>query len=493
MSDTPGTSAGTGAEDYEHPISHEDFRQLGYKMIDAIVDYRSNIEKHPVRSEVAPGYLAEKLPESAPTQPEGLDAILSDVQTHIMPGITHWQHPSFFSWYPANSSYPALLGDMLSSALGVVGFAWIGSPAATELETVTLDWLARFLRLPNAFLSTGTTGGGGVIQGTASEAALVALLAARARALDGRDPCADSPRLVAYTTDQAHSCVKKACAVAGIQHLRLLPTSAERGWALDPATLEAAMAADEGHGLVPFFLTTLIGTTSSAAVDPVAELAAVARRHGAWVHVDAAYAGVFACLPDQHDLYFQGLEGVDSFSTNPHKGMLVTFDCSALWVQNSFWLRTALSLEPQFQFAGLRHAAEHLDYKDWQVPLGRRFRALKLWFVLRMYGTERLQAYLRHHLDMAKALARLVEADPAFDIIATPRFGLVCFAPRGASEEESTALLERVNASGRTFMVHTRLGGRHVWRLAVGGVHTQWRHVEEVWALVQKVVGGGEA
>ncbi|KAK2077774.1 hypothetical protein QBZ16_004622 [Prototheca wickerhamii] len=467
------------------------FRRLGYSMVDAIVDYRQTLEKYPVRSEVASGYLAKRLPDQAPETPETMEEIMADVQEHIMPGMTHWQHPNFYAWYPANSSYPAMLGDMLSSALGIIGFSWNGSPAATELETVVLDWFARFLNLPDCFLSSGGSGGGGVIQGSASEACLVALLAARTRALKQRGAAPGS--LVAYATDQSHSCVKKACMIAGVEHLRLVETRGADGWALDPATLEAAMTADEAAGLHPFFLNTLIGTTSTAAVDPVADVAAVAARHGAWTHVDAAYAGVFACLPEQHAQHFQGLEAADSIATNAHKGMLVTFDCCALWVKDSFWLRSALSLEPQYQFAGLRHEEEHLDYKDWQVPLGRRFRALKLWFVLRLYGAEKIRAYLQHHLDTAAALVELVKRDDRFELAAPPRFGLVCFRLRGASDEESRAFLERINRSGKAFLVHTVVGGRHTIRCAIGGVQTQWRHVESTWRLIQQLAEEKEA
>ncbi|KAK9829064.1 hypothetical protein WJX72_003711 [[Myrmecia] bisecta] len=470
----------------------EEFRRRGHEMVDFICDYHRSVEQLPVRSQVEPGYLAEILPTEAPQSGELFSAILADVASKIMPGMTHWQSPSFFAYYPANHSFPAILGELLCAGLNVVGFSWIGSPAATELETIVLDWLAKLLGLPGGFLSVTADGrpgkGGGVIQGTASEAALVCLLAARARAMVRR-PADDQTRLVAYTSDQAHSAIKKACMVAGVVHCRLLPTIEQDAFALQPAVLQAAIEADLAAGLLPCFYCATVGSTSSCAVDPLRHLFGTARAHNIWCHVDAAYAGSAAVCPELRPS-FDGLELADSFSMNPHKWLLVNSDCSALWVQDAEPLKMALSLTPVF----LHAKGNTLDFKDWQVPLGRRFRALKVWFVLRSYGAAGLQAYIRHHVRLAGWFAARVRADERFELAAPPRFGLVCFRLKGASREQNAALLETLNVSGKLFMVHTELAGQYTLRFALGSTNVQQRHVEAAWQEISdcsaRILGG---
>eukprot|EP00887_Chlorella_sp_A99_P004322 scaffold15.g4322.t1 len=404
---------------------------MAHQMVDYIADYHASIEKHPVRSAVKPGYLAPLLPT----------------------GVTHWQHPSFFAYFASTASYPAAVADMLSGALGVIGFSWIGSPAATELEMVCMDWFGQLLGLPARFLHTASGGrGGGVIQSTASEATLVAMLAARWRCLEGR-PLEDSLRLVAYCSDQGHSSIRKATMIAGLPHLRVLPAAAADHYALRAEALEEA--ADLAAGLLPFFVCATIGTTSSCAVDPVRQIGEVAQRHRLWLHVDSAWAGVFALLPEQRAKHFQGLELADS----------------------------ALTLTPEY----LKAQGNDYDFKDMQVPLGRRFRSLKLWFVMRMYGAAGLRSFLESRLRLQRRFDGLLAADARFEVApgTTPRFGLTCFRLRGATDEQSAALLEAVNATGEAFLVHTVLDGRHTLCMAIGGVRTEDRHVEAAWRLIQ--------
>lgn len=455
---------------------------MGHAMVDFIADYQAGIEQMPVRSQVQPGYLRPCLPDHAPEEPESIEQILADVSQHIMPGMTHWQSPRFFGWFSANVSPPSLAADMLCGAFNVIAFSWIASPAATELEAICMDWFGKLLNLPQTFLSTG--GGTGVIQSTASEATLVALLAAKARAMQGR-PAEDGHKVVAYCSDQAHSSVKKATMVAGVHHLRVLPTHAKDGYALQPEALEAAIQADLAAGLIPCYVVATIGTTGSCAVDPVPEVAAVAQRHSLWIHVDAAWAGTSGLLPEmQH--YFAGLDQVDSYDTNPTKGLLINFDCSCMWFREgrAAWAREALSLTPEY----LRHHANDLDYKDLQVPLGRKFRALKLWFIMRMYGAEGLRAYVRNRLECQRVFEELLAAEPRFVVApgTTPRLGLICFQLAGASEAEAEALLEAINATGKLFLVHTKLDGVITFRFAIGATNTQPHHIREAWAVMQQ-------
>ncbi|KAL6764535.1 aromatic-aminoacid decarboxylase [Haematococcus lacustris] len=467
-------------EDFQHPIDADEFRKLGYQVIDWIADYYKGLDtQERIRPDVKPGYLRALLPPSAPEQPESFEAVMTDFQKLLMPGVVHWQAPKFFAYFSANSSYPGMLAEMLMSATNMIGFSWTSSPVGTELEMVMMDWLAELVGLPACFKFTSGGPGGGTIQGTSSEAVLVALLAARCRCLKGRPP-QDVASLVVYTSDQAHSCVKKACMVAGITHVRLLPTSAETHYALQPSVLEASLAADVAAGLTPCFVCATIGTTSSCAVDPVAALAAAAHAHAAWCHVDAAYAGSAAVCPEQRELYFQGLEAVDSYSFNPHKWLLTNFDCCALWAADAAPIKEALSLTPVF----LQGAGNALDYKDWQIPLGRRFRALKLFFVLRMYGADKLRGYVRHHIALADQFAARVAADPRLELAVPACFGLVCFGLKGASREQQVALLDAINARGDLFLIHTELSGQYTLRLAIGSTSTQARHVDAAWEAV---------
>lgn len=467
----------------------EQLREKAHEMVDFIADYYKSIENFPVLSQVEPGYLNKLLPDSAPIQPESLQHILHDIQEKILPGVTHWQSPNYFAYFPSNSSIAGFLGEMLSAGLNIVGFSWITSPAATELEIIVLDWLAKMLSLPHDFLSSGQ--GGGVIQGTASEAVLVVLLAARCKALNQAGKAA-LENLVVYASDQTHSSFQKACQIGGIhpENCRLLKTDSSTNYALSPELLKETIAHDLTTGLIPFFLCATVGTTSSTAVDPLPALGKIAKSTGMWFHVDAAYAGS-ACICPEYRHYIDGVEDADSFNFNAHKWFLTNFDCSVLWVKDRSALVQALSTNPEYLKNKASLAKMVVDYKDWQIPLGRRFRSLKLWMVLRLYGLENLQCYIRNHIKLAKHFEDLVLQDQRFEIITPRLFSLVCFRLLPPQNREDCGnklnhtLLEAVNSTGNVFMSHTVLSGTYVLRLAVGAPLTEERHVSDAWKVLQ--------
>ncbi|CAN6868844.1 unnamed protein product [Brassica oleracea] len=473
------------------PMDSEQLREYGHRMVDFIADYYKTIENFPVLSQVQPGYLHNLLPESAPEQPETLEQVLDDVKEKILPGVTHWQSPSFFAYYPANSSVAGFLGEMLSAALNIVGFSWVSSPAATELEMIVLDWFAKLLNLPEQFLSKGN--GGGVIQGTASEAILVVMIAARDKVLRSLGKKA-LEKLVVYSSDQTHSSLLKACQIAGIhlENCRMLKTDSSTNYALRPESLQEAVSKDLEAGSIPFFLCATVGTTSSTAVDPLAALGKIAKSNEMWFHVDAAYAGS-ACICPEYRQYIDGVETADSFNMNAHKWFLTNFDCSLLWVKDRYALTEALSTNPEFLKNKASQANLVVDYKDWQIPLGRRFRSLKLWMVLRLYGAETLKSYIRNHIKLAKDLQQLVSQDPNFEVV-TPRiFSLVCFRIAAVdNDDEKTcnnlnrSLLDAVNSSGKLFISHTSLSGKFVLRLAIGAPLTEEKHVMDAWKVIQE-------
>jgi aromatic-L-amino-acid decarboxylase len=465
-------------------MTPDEFRSQGHALVDWIADYMEGVERYPVASGVKPGEVRSMLPPSPPPAPEPFAAVLSDVDDVILPGLTHWQHPSFFAYFPANSTYPAILGDLLSAGLGVNGMLWATSPACTELETLMCDWMVELLDLPAAFRSEGA--GGGVIQGTASEATLCAILAARERATNGRSNRGGvTDRLVAYATAHTHSATEKGLRIAGIgsEHLRLVDTDDSFAMRID--ALAAAVAADRAAGGVPFFVCATAGTTSSLAFDPVPAVARVCRDEGLWLHVDAAMAGIAALCPEYRWVN-AGVDGADSYCTNPHKWMGVTFDCDLFYVADRADLINSLSILPAFLRTAAGDAGAVFDYRDWQVPLGRRFRSLKLWFTLRLDGADPARAMIRRHVAMAADLAERVAADPRFELAVPPSLNLVCL--RHADGDAATdALIDGANASGRALFTRTVLDGRPVLRFCVGGRATEARHVDAAWSLLQEL------
>jgi len=463
-------------------VDSEDFRRQGHVLVDWIADYLDGLEGRPVTSAVAPGEIRARLPASPPPAPEPFAAVLADLDDVIVPGLTHWQHPSFFAYFPCNSSYSAILGELVSAGLGVNGMLWATSPAATELESLMCDWMLELLDLPDRFRTTGP--GGGVIQGTASEATLCAILAARERVTEGRaNRAGGTGRLVAYATAQAHSSIEKGMRIAGIgsDNLRLVPVDGT--FAMRPDALATAVRADRDAGLVPFFVNATAGTTSSLAFDPVAAIADVCRREGLWLHVDAAMAGIAALCPE-HRWVNAGVGRADSYCTNPHKWMGINFDCDLFYVADRSALLAALSILPEYLRTAAGDAGAVVDYRDWQIPLGRRFRALKVWFTLRADGPEPARAMIRRQVAWAAELAGWVDADARFELAAPPALNLVCL--RHVDGDAATdALVDAANGSGAALFTRTVLDGRSALRVCIGGRTTERRHVEAAWRLLQ--------
>ncbi len=469
--------------DPSYHMTPQQFRELGRAAVDWIADYYENIEKLPVLSQVKPGEVRKHLPQRAPDQPEAFDAVLKDVTKVILPGVTHWQSPNFFAYFPANASGPAILGDLLSSALGVQGMLWATSPACTELETHVLDWLVPILGLPEKFLSSSQ--GGGVIQDTASSASLCAMLAARERATgfkSNRFGC--DGKLVAYTSTQAHSSIEKAAMVCGIgiDNLRLI--NVDEHFAMRPLALAEQVNRDRGAGLVPFFVSATVGTTSSNAMDPLPEIGAICRSENLWCHVDAAMSGTAALCPEFR--YLQtGLEFADSYTFNPHKWMFTNFDCNCFYVSDRKSLINTLSILPEYLRNQATESGEVFDYRDWHIPLGRRFRSLKLWFVIRHYGVEGLQFHVRRHVAMAQQFLERVQQDDRFEVAAPAPLNLVCFRHRDG-DKANEELMNRLNRSGDLYLTHTKLDGKFTLRFCVGQTNTEPRHVEHAWKRIQE-------
>jgi aromatic-L-amino-acid decarboxylase len=460
----------------------EDFRRFGHAVVDWIADYQQRVATLPVTPRVQPGEIRAALPPSPPAHGESFDRILADVDRLILPGILHWQSPNFFGYFPANTSGPAILGDLLSSGLGVQGMLWSTSPACTELETHVLDWLADMAALPAQFKSTGA--GGGVIQDSASSAVLCALLAARERAtgFQSNRSGADG-RLVAYTSPHAHSSVEKAMGIAGLGRDNLRLVAVDEGFAMRPDNLARQIAADRAAGRVPCLVSATIGTTSSNAMDPLPAIGRVCREQGVWLHVDGAMSGTAALCPEFRWIQ-EGLESANSYAFNPHKWMFTNFDCDCFYVADRAALIRTLSILPEYLKNQATQSGAVFDYRDWQVPLGRRFRALKLWFVIRHYGVEGLRHHLREHVRLAQEFATWVREDERFELVVPPPLNLVCFRLRG-DDARNERLLERLNASGRLCLTHTKLNDRYVLRLCVGQTHTEERHVRAAWDMIR--------
>ena len=473
-------------------MTTDEFRRHGKELIDWIADYYDHIEEYPVLSPAAPRSVRAALPPAPPTTGEPFAAMMADVERVIMPGITHWQSPNFFAYFPANASFPSILGELLSAGLGVQGMIWQTSPACTELETHVLDWLVGMLGLPERFLSSGP--GGGVIQDTASSAVLAAMVAARDRITnyelgirneEGGTPSSvagNDPRLRAYCSTQTHSSVSKAAGVMGVGRANLRAIAVDGDYAMRPDDLRRQIEADLAAGLRPFFVCATVGTTSSTAIDPVRAIGEICREYGVWLHVDGAMAGTAALCPEFRAMQ-DGLELADSYAFNPHKWMFTNFDCDCMWVADRAALIRALSILPEYLKNAATAAGAVIDYRDWHVQLGRRFRALKLWFVIRHYGVEGLRAHVREHVRLAREFAGWVDAAPDWELAAPAPLNLVCFRHRGG-DEANRALLERLNASGKLYLTHTVLDGKYTLRMSIGGALTEEGHVAAAWGLI---------
>ena len=471
------------AEEKSVHMAPEEFRRHGHAVVDWIADYQSRIESLPVLSQVKPGQIRASLPAEPPAKGEEFEAVLKDVDRLILPGVTHWQSPNFFAYFPCNASGPGILGDLLSSGLGVQGMLWSTSPACTELETHVMDWLVGMLGLPQKFLSTGA--GGGVIQDTASSAVLCALLAARERATEytsNKKGC--NGKLVAYASTQTHSSLEKAAMIAGIGTANLRLIEVDEKFAMKPEALAKQVEADRQAGLTPIFVCATVGTTSSNAIDPVGAIGEICRKNSLWLHVDAAMSGTAMVCPEFR--HFQnGVEFADSYNFNPHKWMGANFDCSCFWVADRKALIQTLSILPEYLRNQATESGAVIDYRDWHIQLGRRFRSLKLWFVIRHYGVEGLQHNVREHVRLAQEFADWVREDERFELAAPAPLNLVCFRHK-AGDAANQTIMERLNHSGDLFLTHTKLNGKLTLRLSIGQMHTKARHVERAWERIKE-------
>ncbi|KAL2737943.1 aromatic-L-amino-acid decarboxylase [Vespula squamosa] len=445
----------------------EDFKKFAKEMVEYITNYLENIRDRRVLPTIEPGYMKPLLPSEAPRTAEKWEDIMSDVERVIMPGVTHWHSPKFHAYFPTAQSYPAIVADMLSGAIACIGFTWMASPACTELEVTMLDWLGQMLDLPKEFLACSGGKGGGVIQGTASEATLVALLGAKAKKIkevkEQHPEWADNEiigKMMAYGSCQAHSSVERAGLLGGVK-FRLLKVDSKNK--LRGETLAEAIREDKEKGLIPFYVVVTLGTTSSCAFDRLDELGPVANRESIWLHIDAAYAGSAFICPEFRYL-MKGIEKADSFNFNPHKWMLVNFDCSTMWFKDPTFVINTFNVDPLYLQHDMQGSAP--DYRHWQIPLGRRFRALKLWFVLRIYGVENLQKYIRSHVAQAHEFEALVLSDSRFEIVAEVILGLVCFRLK-ASNDVNEALLKRINGAGNIHLVPSKINDVYFLRLAI--------------------------
>lgn len=460
-------------------MKNEDFRRAGHQFVDWIADYFENVEKYPIVSRLEPGDIKKMIPAVPPARGEAIEGIFHDFEKVVMPGITHWQHPGWFAYFPANNSPASVLGELLTAGLGAQCMVWQTSPAATELEEVVLDWLRQMIGLPAGF--------SGVIQDTASTATLCALLSAREKAtgFESNETGLRMP-LTVYASEEVHSSADKGVRIAGFgkKNFRRLPT--DQRFALIPEKLEEALARDKDAGLFPACVIATVGTTSSGALDPLRPIGEICRKHGVWFHVDAAWAGTAALLPEKRWI-LDGAELADSLVFNPHKWMVTNFDCSAYFVRDPAALVRTLEIHPEYLKTGVD--AKVKNYRDWGIQLGRRFRALKLWFVVRSYGVEGLQAMVREHLRLAGLVKDWVEADGRFELLAPVDLGLVCFRlndgrDEAALNELNRRFLDRINAAGTIFLTHTTLRDKYTVRLVVGQRTTQESHVRGAWDVI---------
>ena len=468
----------------------EEFRRAGHRLIDWLADYRAHVAHGPVSQPVEPGSLRAQLPANAPEQPEAFDAVFADFERVLAPGLVHWQHPSFHGYFPSNAELSSVLGDLLSTGVGSLGLAWQSNPALTELEDLTLDWMRRALGLGDAWR--------GVIQDTASSATLVALVCARERttrcsfAHGGLQ--AEAQPLVVYVSLHSHSSVEKAALLAGFGRDNVRAVGVDAHYALDPAQLARAMANDRAQGRTPCAIVGTSGTTTTTAFDPLDALAELAREHGAWLHVDAAMAGSAMLVPRLRELW-RGVEAADSLVLNPHKWLGAAFDCSLYYVRDAEHLVRVMSTRPSYLATAFDERARNL--RDWGIPLGRRFRALKLWFLLRDQGLVRLRARLERDLDNAQWLAGEVRAAPHWRVLAPVALQTVCVRhePDGLAGEALDAhtqrWAERLNRSGLAYVTPALLDGRWMVRLSIGALDTERRHVDELWRNVRTAAQGG--
>ena len=458
------------------PLDLEAFRRNAHALVDWVTDYLAGLGSRPVREPVEPGEVRAKLPASAPEGPEPFDAVLADLDRVVVPGLAHWQHPGWFAFFPAQTSPPAVLGELAAAGIGVQGMLWATSPASTELESLVLDWLVDLLDVPQSWKTTGP--GGGVLQAGASTATHTAMVVAREQCRERTG--APAEKMVAYTSNQAHSSLEKGAKLTGFGHIRLLDVDAD--FAVRPERLLSGIIADRKHGLTPAFLGSNVGTTATAAVDPLRALGEIARAEQMWHHVDAAYGGS-AMICEEFSHHHDGLELVDSYTFNPHKWLATNLECSVMWVADREPLIETLSVLPPYLRNPASESGQVIDYRDWHAPLGRPFRALKLWFVLRCFGAEGLRRMIRSHAGWARVLADRIDRHPRLERIAPVHFALVSFV-HADGDEASDALGAAINADGRFYVTLSEIDGRRFVRISVGSTWTTRHDVDALWTLI---------
>jgi aromatic-L-amino-acid/L-tryptophan decarboxylase len=467
-------------------MNSDEFRKYGKQLIDWIADYLDHPDRYPVLSQVSPGDIKSKLPQQPPPSSEAMDKILNDFDTIIMPGITHWNNPSFFAYFGITGSMPGILGEMLSAALNVNGMLWRTSPSATELEDVVLSWLRQMVGLPDSFF--------GVVHDTASISSLIAVAAAREK-LDlkireeGMAGRSDLPRLRMYTSEQSHSSIEKAGIILGIGRSGVRKIEVDMDFRMMPDRLAAAIEEDRKAGWLPFFACATVGTTSTTSIDPVPAIADICAREKLWLHVDGAYGGTAAIVPEMRHV-LNGAERADSIVINPHKWLFTQVDFSAFYTRHADIVKRAFSILPEYLRSSEGDAGAVKNLMDYGPALGRRFRALKFWFIVRTFGVEGLIDRLREHMRLAKLFAGWIDTSPDFERVAPVPFSTVCFraVPKNVSADKlnelNTRLLEAVNATGEVFMSHTVLNDRYILRLAIGNIRTEEKHIERTWELL---------
>ena len=463
----------------------DEFRSWAHRIADWMADYYETLEERPVKSQARPGDIFAHLPERPPLEKEDMERILADVDNIILPGMTHWQSPNFFAYFPANASFPSILAEMITAAMGAQCMIWETSPAATELEERVLDWLKEMIGIPQEW--------SGVIQDTASTATLAALLCARERATRygiNESGFPGQPILRAYCSIETHSSIEKAVKIAGLGRNNLMKIPVTGDYSMNVTALRAQVENDIKEGLKPCCIVATLGTTGCTAIDPLPEIARICSEYSIWLHIDAAYAGTALLLPEYRWM-IEGIGDADSFVFNPHKWMFTNFDCSAYFVKDRESLIRTFEILPEYLKTGTRGKVN--DYRDWGIPLGRRFRALKLWFVIRCYGLEGLQELIRGHIGLARWFEQQISNDPDFELMAPRTLSLVCFRYHPPIIENpemlqklNEMLLESINSSGKAYLTHTKLGGKYTLRLSVAQTHVQVKHLEHAWELIKQ-------
>lgn len=458
------------------PLDLEAFRRNAHALVDWVADYLSGLEARPPCEPATPGDIRAKLPDNAPECPEAFDAVLADLDRVILPGLSHWQHPGWFAYFQAQASPPAILGELAAAGLGVQGMLWSTSPAVTEIESHVLDWLVDLLGVPQKWKTVGP--GGGVLQSGASMSTHTALVVAREECRKHTGGTIE--QMVAYTSSHSHSSIEKGARIAGFTQIRLLDT--DNDFAARPEALTAAIAADRQAGLIPAFVCSAVGTTGTTAVDPVRSFGEIARDEHMWHHVDAAYAGS-AMICEEFRHYQDGLELVDSYTFNPHKWLATNLPCSVLWMTDRNPLIETMSVLPPYLRDKASSSGEVIDYRDWHIPLGRPFRALKLWFVLRCFGAEGLRRMIRTHISWAHTLAERIDDHPKLERIAPVPFALVSFVHIDGNKA-TDKLVEQINADGRFYITPSETDGCRYARIAVGSTWTTKTQIDKLWNLI---------